>query len=144
MPLFREYSGVYYVVSHIKMTGDLISLLSLTHQIFLMTYFKITQPHHFLPWLTISVFVCSYVILSFGRKCDYMDMKQVDTMQYVPMLEMSEASKYCPIQRPEYDHPPSHRQFNGEGTLLNRWLPKNDNSVIIYSSSWHYKPAWLS
>ncbi|XP_051501293.1 platelet-derived growth factor receptor alpha isoform X2 [Myxocyprinus asiaticus] len=54
----------------------------------------------------------SYVILSFEGKGEYMDMKQVDTMQYVPMLEMSEASKYSPIQRSDYDHPPSHRQFN--------------------------------
>ncbi|KAL1254660.1 hypothetical protein QQF64_016889, partial [Cirrhinus molitorella] len=54
----------------------------------------------------------SYVILSFEGKGDYMDMKQADTMQYVPMLEMSEASKYSPIQRSDYDHPPSHRQFN--------------------------------
>ncbi len=71
--------------------------------------------------------MCSYVILSFEGKGNYMDMKQADTMQYVPMLEMSEALKYSPIQRPDYDHPPSQRQFNGERTLLNRWLPKNDN-----------------
>ncbi|XP_057209767.1 platelet-derived growth factor receptor alpha isoform X2 [Triplophysa rosa] len=54
----------------------------------------------------------SYVILSFEGKGDYMDMKQADTMQYVPMLEMSEASKYSSIQRSDYDHPPSQRQFN--------------------------------
>ncbi|KAA0708701.1 Platelet-derived growth factor receptor alpha [Triplophysa tibetana] len=53
----------------------------------------------------------SYVILSFEGKGDYMDMKQADTMQYVPMLEMNEASKYSSIQRSDYDHPPSQRQF---------------------------------
>ncbi|KAK7133193.1 hypothetical protein R3I94_015161 [Phoxinus phoxinus] len=53
----------------------------------------------------------SYVILSFEGKGDYMDMKQADTMQYVPMLEMSEASKYSPIQRSDYDHPPTYRQL---------------------------------
>uniref|UniRef100_A0A8C1IHG4 Platelet-derived growth factor receptor alpha n=1 Tax=Cyprinus carpio TaxID=7962 RepID=A0A8C1IHG4_CYPCA len=55
----------------------------------------------------------SYVILSFEGKGDYMDMKQADTMQYVPMLEMNETSKYSPLQRSDYDHPPSQRQFNG-------------------------------
>lgn len=60
----------------------------------------------------------SYVILSFEGKGDYMDMKQADTMQYVPMLEMNEASKYSPIQRSDYDHPPSHRQFNDEAESL--------------------------
>uniref|UniRef100_A0A671NQ19 Platelet-derived growth factor receptor alpha n=1 Tax=Sinocyclocheilus anshuiensis TaxID=1608454 RepID=A0A671NQ19_9TELE len=59
----------------------------------------------------------SYVILSFEGKSDYMDMKQADTMQYVPMLEMSEASKYSPLHRSDYDHPPSQRQFNSERTL---------------------------
>ncbi|XP_073712064.1 platelet-derived growth factor receptor alpha [Misgurnus anguillicaudatus] len=54
----------------------------------------------------------SYVILSFEGKGDYMDMKQADTMQYVPMSEMSEASKYSSIQRSDYDHPPSHSSFN--------------------------------
>uniref|UniRef100_A0A8C1DYB8 Platelet-derived growth factor receptor alpha n=1 Tax=Cyprinus carpio carpio TaxID=630221 RepID=A0A8C1DYB8_CYPCA len=54
----------------------------------------------------------SYVILSFEGKGDYMDMKQADTMQYVPMLEMNETSKYSPLQRSDYDHPPSQRQFN--------------------------------
>jgi len=62
--------------------------------------------------------VCSYVILSFEGKGDYMDMKQADTMQYVPMLEMSEASKYSPIQRSDYDHPPTYRQSIGKRNLL--------------------------
>ncbi|KAI5090427.1 platelet-derived growth factor receptor alpha [Silurus meridionalis] len=52
----------------------------------------------------------SYVILSFEEKGDYMDMKQADTMQYVPMLERSNASKY--LDREDYDHPPSHKHFN--------------------------------
>ena len=50
---------------------------------------------------------CSYVILSFeGKGGDYMDMKQADSTQYVPMLEMSNGSKYSDI-RSHYDHPPS-------------------------------------
>lgn len=44
-----------------------------------------------------------------------MDMKQADTTQYVPMLEMSDASKYSDIQRSEYNHPPS--QKGGEYTV---------------------------
>uniref|UniRef100_A0AAQ5XLU1 Platelet-derived growth factor receptor alpha n=1 Tax=Amphiprion ocellaris TaxID=80972 RepID=A0AAQ5XLU1_AMPOC len=51
----------------------------------------------------------SYVILSFESKGDYMDMKQADNTQYVPMLEMSNASKYTDIQRSNYDHPPSQK-----------------------------------
>ncbi|KAM9761907.1 platelet-derived growth factor receptor alpha [Menidia menidia] len=51
----------------------------------------------------------SYVILSFESKGDYMDMKQADNTQYVPMLEMSNPSKYSDIQRSNYDHPPSQK-----------------------------------
>nr|XP_046248139.1 platelet-derived growth factor receptor alpha [Scatophagus argus] len=51
----------------------------------------------------------SYVILSFESKGDYMDMKQADNTQYVPMLEMSNASKYSDIQGSNYDHPPSQK-----------------------------------
>lgn len=72
------------------------------------------------------VCVCSYVILSFEGKGDYMDMKQADTMQYVPMLEMNEASKYSSIQKSDYDHPPSQRQFKG------KWHDKIFFPVLFY------------
>lgn len=42
-----------------------------------------------------------------------MDMKQADNTQYVPMLEMSNASKYSDIQRSDYDHPPSQKGSSG-------------------------------
>uniref|UniRef100_A0A8C5DXZ9 receptor protein-tyrosine kinase n=1 Tax=Gouania willdenowi TaxID=441366 RepID=A0A8C5DXZ9_GOUWI len=51
----------------------------------------------------------SYVILSFESKGDYMDMKQADNTQYVPMLEMNNTSKYSDILRSSYDHPPSQK-----------------------------------
>ena len=51
----------------------------------------------------------SYVILSFeGKGGDYMDMKQADNTQYVPMLEMN-SSKYSDIMRSDYDHPHSQK-----------------------------------
>lgn len=56
----------------------------------------------------------SYVILSFEGKGDYMDMKQADNTQYVPMLEMSNTSKYTDIQGSNYDHPPSQKGTGGE------------------------------
>uniref|UniRef100_A0A674MP28 Platelet-derived growth factor receptor alpha n=1 Tax=Takifugu rubripes TaxID=31033 RepID=A0A674MP28_TAKRU len=54
----------------------------------------------------------SYVILSFESKGDYMDMKQADNTQYVPMLEISNASKYSDLQGSNYDHPPSQKGSN--------------------------------
>ncbi|XP_056131652.1 platelet-derived growth factor receptor alpha [Lampris incognitus] len=58
----------------------------------------------------------SYVILSFESKGDYMDMKQADNTQYVPMLEMSNSSKYSDIQRSNYDHPPSQKGLSENET----------------------------
>ncbi|KAG7228764.1 hypothetical protein INR49_008542 [Caranx melampygus] len=61
----------------------------------------------------------SYVILSFESKGDYMDMKQADSTQYVPMLEMNNASKYSDIQRSNYDHPPLQKgSSEGEMDIL--------------------------
>ncbi|XP_062858175.1 platelet-derived growth factor receptor alpha isoform X2 [Trichomycterus rosablanca] len=54
----------------------------------------------------------SYVILSFKEKGDYMDMKQADTMQYVPMSERSNTSKYFDLSSDDYDHPPSHKHVS--------------------------------
>lgn len=50
-----------------------------------------------------------------------MDMKQADNTQYVPMLEMSNASKYSDIQGSNYDHPPS--QKGSSGTLSSSLCP---------------------
>lgn len=58
-----------------------------------------------------SFFCCySYVILSFENNGDYMDMKQADATQYVPMLERKEAAKYSDVQRSLYDRPASSKK----------------------------------
>lgn len=69
----------------------------------------------------------SYVILSFESKGDYMDMKQADNTQYVPMLEISNASKYSDLQGSNYDHPPSQKGSNG--TRSRALLSPQDHGV---------------
>ncbi|KAL7981775.1 hypothetical protein Chor_000832 [Crotalus horridus] len=62
----------------------------------------------------------SYVILSFENNGEYMDMKQADTTQYVPMLERKDKSKYSDIQRSLYDRPASYKKksiLDGENLL---------------------------
>lgn len=54
-----------------------------------------------------------------------MDMKQADNTQYVPMLEMSNTSKYSDIQRSNYDHPPSQKGMSGKRTVYD--LPVSIN-----------------
>ncbi|XP_051951302.1 platelet-derived growth factor receptor alpha [Xyrauchen texanus] len=106
-------SGPIYIITEYCFYGDLVNYLHKNRDGFLSRYTEKGKKD-------LDIFGInpadessrSYVILSFEGKGEYMDMKQADTMQYVPMLEMNEASKYSPIQRSDYDHPPSHRQFN--------------------------------
>lgn len=88
-----------------------------------MTTFFLLQKSTFSQFAAINnssslVFAPSYVILSFECKGDYMDMKQADNTQYVPMLEMSTTSKYSDVQGSDYDHPPSQKDSGGVYTLL--------------------------
>lgn len=77
---------------------------------------RLSSPHHSHQQL-FCLSCLSYVILSFESKGDYMDMKQADNTQYVPMLEMSNASKYSDIQGSNYDHPPSQKGSSGTHCL---------------------------
>ncbi|XP_077076669.1 platelet-derived growth factor receptor alpha [Siphateles boraxobius] len=105
-------SGPIYIITEYCFYGDLVNYLHKNRDAFLSRHTEKGKKD-------LDIFGInpadessrSYVILSFEGKGDYMDMKQADTMQYVPMLEMGEASKYSPIQRSDYDHPPTYRQL---------------------------------
>lgn len=87
--------------------------------------------------MCVCVFALSYVILSFEEKGDYVDMKQADTMQYVPMLERSNASKYFDLQRDDYDHPPSHKHINGKTHSQQNSLSQTAHkNKLILSCTW--------
>uniref|UniRef100_A0A673XGP0 Platelet-derived growth factor receptor alpha n=1 Tax=Salmo trutta TaxID=8032 RepID=A0A673XGP0_SALTR len=110
-------SGPTYIITEYCFYGDLVNYLHKNRESFLSLHSEKTKKD-------LDIFGInpadessrSYVILSFeSGKGDYMEMKQADTTQYVPMLEMSDASKYSDIQRSEYDHPPS--QKGGEYTV---------------------------
>ncbi|KAJ7986489.1 hypothetical protein DPEC_G00340410 [Dallia pectoralis] len=111
-------SGPTYIITEYCFYGDLVNYLHKNRENFLSLHPEKTKKE-------LDIFGInpadensrSYVILSFeAGKGDYMDMKQADTTQYVPMLEISDASKYSDIQRSEYDHPPSQ---NGENEMDN-------------------------
>uniref|UniRef100_A0AAY5L4G8 Platelet-derived growth factor receptor alpha n=1 Tax=Esox lucius TaxID=8010 RepID=A0AAY5L4G8_ESOLU len=113
-------SGPTYIITEYCFYGDLVNYLHKNRENFLNLHPEKTKKD-------LDIFGInpadessrSYVILSFeAGRGDYMDMKQADTMQYVPMLEMSDASKYSDIQRTEYDHPPSQKGENEMDSLL--------------------------
>ncbi|XP_059196558.1 platelet-derived growth factor receptor alpha isoform X2 [Centropristis striata] len=104
-------SGPIYIITEYCFYGDLVNYLHKNRENFLSL-----KPEKSKKELDIfginpaDESSRSYVILSFESKGDYMDMKQADNTQYVPMLEMSDASKYSDIQRSNYDHPPSQKE----------------------------------
>uniref|UniRef100_A0A8D3DK21 Platelet-derived growth factor receptor alpha n=1 Tax=Scophthalmus maximus TaxID=52904 RepID=A0A8D3DK21_SCOMX len=110
-------SGPIYIITEYCFYGDLVNYLHKNRENFLSLNPEKTKKE-------LDIFGInpadessrSYVILSFESKGDYMDMKQADNTQYVPMLEMNNASKYSDIQSSNYDHPPSQKG-SSEGEL---------------------------
>ncbi|KAI3369000.1 hypothetical protein L3Q82_025972, partial [Scortum barcoo] len=103
-------SGPIYIITEYCFYGDLVNYLHKNRENFLsLTPEKNKKELDIFGINPTDESSRSYVILSFESKGDYMDMKQADNTQYVPMLEMSNASKYTDIQRSNYDHPPSQK-----------------------------------
>ncbi|XP_063057400.1 platelet-derived growth factor receptor alpha isoform X2 [Engraulis encrasicolus] len=108
-------SGPIYIITEYCFYGDLVNYLHKNRDSFLSRHPEKGKKE-------LDIFGInpadessrSYVILSFEGKGDYMDMKQADTTQYVPMLEMRQSSKYSHLQGSDYDHPPSHKQLSDE------------------------------
>ncbi|XP_075400419.1 platelet-derived growth factor receptor alpha isoform X2 [Tenrec ecaudatus] len=104
-------SGPIYIITEYCFYGDLVNYLHKNRDSFL-------SQHPEKPKKELDIFglnpadesTRSYVILSFENNGDYMDMRQADTTQYVPMLERREVSKYSDIQRSLYDRPASHKK----------------------------------
>ncbi|KAM4808869.1 platelet-derived growth factor receptor alpha [Rhinophrynus dorsalis] len=104
-------SGPIYIITEYCFYGDLVNYLHKNRD-----NFQTRHPDK--PKKDLDIFglnpadesTRSYVILSFENNGDYMDMKQADTTQYVPMLEMKEPSKYSDIQRSLYDRPASYKK----------------------------------
>ncbi|KAJ8368411.1 hypothetical protein SKAU_G00084390 [Synaphobranchus kaupii] len=116
-------SGPIYIITEYCLHGDLVNFLHKNRECFLSRHPEKTKKE-------LDIFGLdpadqssrSYVILSFESKGDYMDMKQADATQYVPMLEMSDASKYSHVHDLNYDRPPSHKnkalnESEGHGLL---------------------------
>ncbi|POI27749.1 hypothetical protein CIB84_008501, partial [Bambusicola thoracicus] len=104
-------SGPIYIITEYCFYGDLVNYLHKNRDNFL-------SRHPEKPKKDLDIFgmnpadesTRSYVILSFENTGEYMDMKQADTTQYVPMLERKEGSKYSDIQRSVYDRPASYKK----------------------------------
>ncbi|KAM9385980.1 platelet-derived growth factor receptor alpha isoform 2-T2 [Pholidichthys leucotaenia] len=103
-------SGPIYIITEYCFYGDLVNYLHKNRENFLSLNPEKSKKELDIFGINLADESSrSYVILSFESKGDYMDMKQADNTQYVPMLEMSNASKYSDIQRSNYDHPPSQK-----------------------------------
>ncbi|KAK2907583.1 platelet-derived growth factor receptor alpha [Channa argus] len=127
-------SGPIYIITEYCFYGDLVNYLHKNRENFLsLNPEKNKKELDIFGINPADESSRSYVILSFESKGDYMDMKQADNTQYVPMLEMSNASKYSDIQRPNYDHPPSQTSSSeGEIDDKNEGLTTTDLLSFTY------------
>uniref|UniRef100_A0A3B4X6Q6 Platelet-derived growth factor receptor alpha n=1 Tax=Seriola lalandi dorsalis TaxID=1841481 RepID=A0A3B4X6Q6_SERLL len=107
-------SGPIYIITEYCFYGDLVNYLHKNRENFLsLNPEKNKKELDIFGINPADESSRSYVILSFESKGDYMDMKQADNTQYVPMLEMSNTSKYSDIQRSNYDSPPLQKGSSG-------------------------------
>ncbi|XP_068134670.1 platelet-derived growth factor receptor alpha isoform X2 [Hyperolius riggenbachi] len=104
-------SGPIYIITEYCFYGDLVNYLHKNRDTFQSRHSeKLKKDLDIFGLNTVDESTRSYVILSFENNGDYMDMKQADNTQYVPMHEMNEASKYSDIQRSWYDRPASYKK----------------------------------
>ncbi|CAN9500997.1 unnamed protein product [Ophioblennius macclurei] len=134
-------SGPIYIITEYCFYGDLVNYLHKNRENFLsLSPEKNKKDLDIFGINPTDESSRSYVILSFESKGDYMDMKQADATQYVPMLEMSHASsKYSHVQQSgDYDRPPSQKD-SGECEMsallsedLNQGLSTTDLLSFTY------------
>uniref|UniRef100_A0A8C5SG11 receptor protein-tyrosine kinase n=1 Tax=Laticauda laticaudata TaxID=8630 RepID=A0A8C5SG11_LATLA len=119
-------SGPIYIITEYCFYGDLVNYLHKNRDNFLSRHPEKTK-------MDLDIFginsadesTRSYVILSFENNGEYMDMKQAEATQYVPMLERKDRSKYSDIQRSLYDRPASYKK---KSILDGKNLLSDDNS----------------
>lgn len=124
-------SGPIYIITEYCFYGDLVNYLHKNRDSFM-------SQHPEKPKKDLDIFglnpadesTRSYVILSFENNGDYMDMKQADTTQYVPMLERKEVSKYSHIQRSLYDRPASYKKKSMLDSEVKNLLSDDDSEGL--------------
>uniref|UniRef100_A0A4W3IG22 receptor protein-tyrosine kinase n=1 Tax=Callorhinchus milii TaxID=7868 RepID=A0A4W3IG22_CALMI len=120
-------TGPIYIITEYCFYGDLVNYLHKNRDNFVSRYFEKGMKEKDIFGINpADESTRSYVILSFENNGDYMDMKQAESTQYVPMLERKDSSKYSDIQQSVYDHPPSHKKSLTESTEL--WNPLLDDN----------------
>lgn len=104
-------AGPIYIITEYCFYGDLVNYLHKNRDSFLSRHPEKAKKELDIFGLNpADESTRSYVILSFENNGDYMDMKQAESTQYVPMLERKEVSKYADIQRSLYDRPASYKK----------------------------------
>nr|XP_006113545.1 platelet-derived growth factor receptor alpha [Pelodiscus sinensis]XP_014424183.1 platelet-derived growth factor receptor alpha [Pelodiscus sinensis] len=126
-------SGPIYIITEYCFYGDLVNYLHKNRDNFLSRHpEKSKKDFDIFGMNTADESTRSYVILSFENNGEYMDMKQADTTQYVPMLERKQGSKYSDIQRSLYDRPASYKKKSvSEPEVKNLLSDDNSDSLSL-------------
>ncbi|XP_021067003.1 platelet-derived growth factor receptor alpha [Mus pahari] len=124
-------SGPIYIITEYCFYGDLVNYLHKNRDSFMSQHPEKSKKDLDIFGLNpADESTRSYVILSFENNGDYMDMKQADTTQYVPMLERKEVSKYSDIQRPLYDRPASYKKKSMLDSEVKNLLSDDDSEGL--------------
>ncbi|XP_070805041.1 platelet-derived growth factor receptor alpha [Pituophis catenifer annectens] len=127
-------SGPIYIITEYCFYGDLVNYLHKNRDNFLSRHpEKAKTDLDIFGINSADESTRSYVILSFENNGEYMDMKQADTTQYVPMLERKDRSKYSDIQRSLYDRPASYKKksiLDKKNVLSDSGFPRYDELAL--------------
>lgn len=124
-------SGPIYIITEYCFYGDLVNYLHKNRDSFMSQHPEKSKKDLDIFGLNpADESTRSYVILSFENNGDYMDMKQADTTQYVPMLERKEVSKYSDIQRSLYDRPASYKKKSMLDSEVKNLLSDDDSEGL--------------
>ncbi|XP_069057276.1 platelet-derived growth factor receptor alpha isoform X2 [Pleurodeles waltl] len=137
-------SGPIYIITEYCFYGDLVNYLHKNRDTFMSGHpEKSKKDLDIFGMNPTDETTRSYVILSFENNGDYMDMKQADTTQYVPMLERKEGSTYSDIQRSQYDRPASYKKKHlSEPEVTNLLSDENfDGLTLMDLLSFSYQVA---
>ncbi|XP_043917366.1 platelet-derived growth factor receptor alpha [Protopterus annectens] len=126
-------SGPVYIITEYCFYGDLVNYLHKNRDSFVNRPSEKTKKD-------LDIFginpadesTRSYVILSFENNGDYMDMKQADSTQYVPMLERKNYSKYSDVMTSLYDRPPSHKKKSYTESEIKHLLSEDTSEGLSF------------
>ncbi|XP_066572883.1 platelet-derived growth factor receptor beta [Amia ocellicauda] len=127
--------GPIYLITEYCRYGDLVDYLHRNKHTFLQYYAdKTRRDAEMWSSNTSEGEGKSYVTLTCDSDGGYMDMSKDDTVEYVPMLELTDNIKYADIEPSVYETPYQEDNYQGQGPeRTDTTLVINDSPLLSYT-----------